>query len=292
MLIILVFGPKQPGDCIEVYLRPLVDDLKILWKPGVPEVWDEYKREEFTMHGMLFTIINDNPAHRNFSGQSKRKGASCPHCLEDTCAMWLRHSKKYVFMGHCCFLGKKHPYWVMDCQFNGEKENREALLHVTRDLVHLKVKDIKTIEELPKLTEKPLGKRKKRYGEEEEGMWNKKSILWELEYWPMFDVCHSIDNMHVKKNVCEATYGTLLQQKSKGKDHKNARQDLKELGIRPELYAEETEMGMKLPVAATTIEVVEWAIGYMDLQNPIAVARSRHEDKLSGVGTMGKRLVT
>jgi hypothetical protein len=31
-----------------------------LWKPGVPEVWDEYKREEFTMHGMLFTTINDN----------------------------------------------------------------------------------------------------------------------------------------------------------------------------------------------------------------------------------------
>jgi hypothetical protein len=55
---------------------------------------------------------------------------------------------------------------------------------VTRDLVHLKVKDIKTIEELPKLTEKTLGKRRKRDGEEEEeGMWNKKSILWELEYW-------------------------------------------------------------------------------------------------------------
>jgi hypothetical protein len=59
---------------------------------------------------------------------------------------------------------------AMDCQFNGEKENREASLHVTRDLVHLKVKDIKTIEELPKLTKKTLGKRKKRDGEEEEGM--------------------------------------------------------------------------------------------------------------------------
>jgi hypothetical protein len=51
--------------------------------------------------------------------------------------------------------------------------------------------------------------------------------------------------------VCEATCGTLLQQKSKGKDHKNAREDLKELGIRPELYAEETKTGTNLPVAAT-----------------------------------------
>jgi hypothetical protein len=67
MLTILVSGPKQPGDHIDVYLRPLVDDLKILWKPGVLEVWDEYQREEFTMHGMLFTTINDNLAHHNLS---------------------------------------------------------------------------------------------------------------------------------------------------------------------------------------------------------------------------------
>jgi hypothetical protein len=38
---------------------------------------------------------------------------------------------------------------------------------VTGDLVYLKVKDIKTIEELPKLTEKTFVKRKKRDGEEE-----------------------------------------------------------------------------------------------------------------------------
>jgi hypothetical protein len=47
--------------------------------------------------------------------------------------------------------------------------------------------------------------------------------------------------------------GTLLQQKSKGKDHKNARENLKDLGIWPELYTEETETGMNLPVAATTL---------------------------------------
>jgi hypothetical protein len=58
----------------------------------------------------------------------------------------------------------------------------------------------------------------------------------------MLDVYHSIDNMHVKKNVCEATCGTLLQQKSKGKDHKNAREDLNELGIRPA-----DEVGSQIP---------------------------------------------
>jgi hypothetical protein len=88
-------------------------------------------------------------------------------------------------------------------------------------------------------------------------MWNKKSILRELEYWSMLDMRHLIDNMHVKKNVCEATCATLLQQKSKGKDRKNAREDLKELGIRPELYAEETETRTNLPVAANTLSKAE-----------------------------------
>jgi hypothetical protein len=96
---------------------------------------------------------------------------------------------------------------------------------VTRDLVHLKVKDIKTIEELPKLIEKPLAEERNEMVKKKKEC-DKKSILWELEYWPMLDVRHSIDNMHAKKNVCEATCGTLLQQKSKGKDHKNAREDV------------------------------------------------------------------
>jgi hypothetical protein len=41
-----------------------------------------------------------------------------------------------------------------------------------------------------------------------------------------------------------------------------------------------------------TIEGEEWVMGYMDPQNPIGVPRSRHEGRLSGVGTMGKRPVT
>ena len=50
-------------------------------------------------------------------------------------------------------------------------------------------------------------------GEEEDGqgMWNKKLILWELENWELLNVCHSIDTMHIKKNVFESMCGTLLQ---------------------------------------------------------------------------------
>jgi hypothetical protein len=60
--------------------------------------------------------------------------------------------------------------------------------------------------------------------------------------------------------------GTLLQQKSK-KDHKNGREDLKELGIRPELYEEEIETGTNLPVAATTLSNAERKEFYQFLHN-------------------------
>ncbi|KAL6138480.1 hypothetical protein ACLB2K_063762 [Fragaria x ananassa] len=39
MLTLLISGPKQPGNDIDVYLQPLIDDLKVLWD-GVEGVYD------------------------------------------------------------------------------------------------------------------------------------------------------------------------------------------------------------------------------------------------------------
>ena len=35
MMPLLIQGPKQPGNDIDVYLSPLVDDLQVLWNDGV-----------------------------------------------------------------------------------------------------------------------------------------------------------------------------------------------------------------------------------------------------------------
>jgi hypothetical protein len=40
-------------------------------------------------------------------------------------------------------------------------------------------------------------------------MWKKKSIFWELEYWKTLEVRHSIDVMHVTKNLCVNLLGFL-----------------------------------------------------------------------------------
>jgi len=59
MMSVFIQGLKQPSNDIDVYLRPLVEELLLLWsKPGV-HVWDEYKQEEFDIQELLFVTIID-----------------------------------------------------------------------------------------------------------------------------------------------------------------------------------------------------------------------------------------
>ena len=56
MMPVLIQGPKQPGNDIDVYLRPLVDELLLLWKEEGVRVWDEYKQENFDLRALLFLL--------------------------------------------------------------------------------------------------------------------------------------------------------------------------------------------------------------------------------------------
>ena len=68
MMPVLIQGPKQPGNDIDMYLRPLVDELLLLWKEKDVRIWDEYKQENFNLRALLFVTINDWPALSNLSG--------------------------------------------------------------------------------------------------------------------------------------------------------------------------------------------------------------------------------
>ena len=89
--------PKQPGNDIDVYLRPLVDELLQLWaEPGV-RVWDEHKQEEFDLRALLFVTINDWPALSNISGQTNKGYSACTHCLDETESIYLDKCRKNVY---------------------------------------------------------------------------------------------------------------------------------------------------------------------------------------------------
>ena len=72
MMPVLIQGPKQPGNDIDVYLRPLVEELLQLWNGTGVRAWDEHMGEEFDLKALLFVTINDWPALSNLSGQTNK----------------------------------------------------------------------------------------------------------------------------------------------------------------------------------------------------------------------------
>ncbi|GKB58305.1 uncharacterized protein Tco_0914491 [Tanacetum coccineum] len=60
-------SPKQRGNDIDVYLEPLIEDMKKLWDSSV-EVYDAYKKEMFTLFAMIYCTISNFPAYGNLSG--------------------------------------------------------------------------------------------------------------------------------------------------------------------------------------------------------------------------------
>jgi len=57
---------------MDVFLEPLIQDMKILWETGV-QMLDEYRKESFTLRAIIFVTINDYPALFTLSGQFKGK---------------------------------------------------------------------------------------------------------------------------------------------------------------------------------------------------------------------------
>jgi hypothetical protein len=89
----------------------------------------------------------------------------------------------------------------MNDQFNGKIEKRHPPPHLTGHEVYEMVKDVQVVHDKRKRTGKNI---------EEDNMWKKRLIFWELPSWKDLDIRYSIDVIHVEKNVCESLLGTLL----------------------------------------------------------------------------------
>nr|GFC50629.1 hypothetical protein [Tanacetum cinerariifolium] len=114
MLTLLIPGPKSPGKDIDVYLRPLIDDLK---------------------------TINDFPDRSSLYEWSGQGYKACPTCNQDTPS--VRVLGKTAYVGHRRFLKKPHK-WRRSLEFNDvmhiEKNVLESILNTL--LMNDKSKDI------------------------------------------------------------------------------------------------------------------------------------------------------
>ena len=109
MLCMMIVGPRQPGNDIDVYLAPLIEELTTLWKKKV-DVWDGNVQQIFRLRAMVFCTINDYPTYGNLSGYSVKGHHACPICEKNTSFLQLKHGKKTVHTRHRRFLKQYHPY--------------------------------------------------------------------------------------------------------------------------------------------------------------------------------------
>ncbi|XP_019178917.1 PREDICTED: uncharacterized protein LOC109174085 [Ipomoea nil] len=106
--------PKQPGNDIDVFLAPLIDDLK--------KLWDE--------------------AYGNLAGYSVKGHKACPICEDNTCYTQLVHGRKAVYLGHRRFLDRAHPYRRLKKAFNEQQDYTDAPQPMTGIEVYERVKGI------------------------------------------------------------------------------------------------------------------------------------------------------
>jgi hypothetical protein len=219
MMPILIQGPKQPGNDIDVYLRPLVEELLLLWnKPGV-RVWDEYKQEHFDLRALLFVTINDWPALSNLSGQSNKGYNACTHCFEDCKGIFLKNCRKVVYLGYRRFLPKNHLLRKKGKHFKGTADHQPRPRNRTgKDILEM-VKDVRVV-----FGKGPGSEPVPNDAEGHAPMWKKKSIFWELPYWQVLEVRNAIDVMHLTKNLCVNLLG-FMGVYGKHKDTPEARED-------------------------------------------------------------------
>ncbi|XP_073132800.1 uncharacterized protein [Henckelia pumila] len=118
-------GINPHGNDIDVYLAPLIDDLKFLWDTGV-EAYDAYRQETFSLRAFLLWTINDFPAYGNMSGCIVKGYHACPICGEETYSTRLKHSRKMSYTGHRRFLPANHSYRRQRKAFNGYQEFNPA----------------------------------------------------------------------------------------------------------------------------------------------------------------------
>ncbi|CAL2228005.1 unnamed protein product [Prunus armeniaca] len=120
-MMMTVLITEDPGRSIDVYLRPLVDELKDLWTNDV-RTFDKLTGKMFTLRAAVMWTMNDFPAYAMVSGLSTKGYMTCPVCKEDVTSGW--HARKVCYLGHRRWLSWDHEWRTKDKEFDGNIERR------------------------------------------------------------------------------------------------------------------------------------------------------------------------
>ncbi|XP_057247483.1 uncharacterized protein LOC125492831 [Beta vulgaris subsp. vulgaris] len=220
-LSLLVPGPKNPKGNLDVYIQPLIEELKQLWEIGAM-TYDISQKQNFMLRAALLWTVSDFPAYGMLSGWATA-GKRLVHIL------WKNLRK---------FLPHDHPFRKNKTAFRKNKvENGMAPAMMSGDDMWQCVKD------LPKATDGPealkiLKKAKKG--------WFKQSSFWELPYRKDLLIRHNLDVMHIEKNFFDQLIHTVMDVKGQTSDNVSARKDLKCVCKRRQLELTYDERGNEI----------------------------------------------
>ncbi|XP_021740131.1 uncharacterized protein LOC110706520 [Chenopodium quinoa] len=236
-LSLLVPGPKNPKGNLDVYMKPLIEELKQLWDVGA-NTFDLSKQQNFIMRAAVLWTISDFPAYGMLSGWSTAGKKACPYCLEKSKAFWLDHGGKVSWFDcHRQFLDLDHPFRKSKIAICRNKVEKGSPSHIMSGLELWEC-----VKDLAKATDGPaalklLKKAKKG--------WFKQSTLWELPYWKHLLIRHNLDVMHIEKNFFDQLIHTVMDVKKQTCDTISARRDIAKYCKRPGLHVVTDERGKK-----------------------------------------------
>lgn len=109
LLSLLILGPTSPKSNCDVYMQPLIDELKTLWDSGV-STYDVFRRQSLIESG-CFMDVSDFPGYGMLSGWTTVGRLACPYCMERTKSCYLKQGKKQSWFDcHRCFLPFDHAF--------------------------------------------------------------------------------------------------------------------------------------------------------------------------------------
>ena len=175
MLSLIIPEPSDPRKNIDVYLQPLIDDLKYLWNERI-RVYNVSKKETFQLHATLLWIINNFPIYGKLSRWAANGNLTCSIYNKDTSFRYLKYGRKVCFMCHFQWLPQKHPWHKRGDLFDGTNEHRLEPKELSASQLLQQLRDAEGLQ---------FGQRsetKRKYTNVVLN-WKKRSICFELPYW-------------------------------------------------------------------------------------------------------------
>jgi hypothetical protein len=112
---LVILCPKELKKQMNIFLRPLMEELKELWK-GV-DAYDSHLKYRFNLRAAYLWSIYDYLAYSKFVGWCVHGRLNCSVCMDESDAFKLHHGRKVNFFDcHQRFLPLSH-------EFRGDKES-------------------------------------------------------------------------------------------------------------------------------------------------------------------------